>query len=149
MSTASRNNTYDIWRRFSQREAYECFRSVKEHLASRGIAPEPEMIREFRQAMHDRCNHYHIDPLSVPLSEGWRTVLRYDGESGTDYRILPEYPDDPWTDEELDEYIEDSPVYCGPVRSPYDCSGQRFTWYTAHRRTPAGIVLIHAWSYDI
>lgn len=89
------------------------------------------------------------DPLQRPLTDGWRTHSDDNGESGTDYRILREYPDQPWTDDEIEEYVLDSEVYYGRGRYDFDCSGERFTRSWDYRRTPAGIVLLHYWETDI
>lgn len=90
-----------------------------------------------------------MDPLGKPLTKAWRTRFDDDGEGGTDYCIVPEDPEHPMTDEEIAQYLYDSPVYCGRVRSPYDCSGERFTWSWSYTHTPSGVALIHRWGIDI
>lgn len=89
------------------------------------------------------------DCLKKPLTEAWRTFSDDNGETGTDYRILREDPEDPWTDEELEEYMHDSDVYYGRGRHDFDCSGDRFTYSWSYNRTPAGIVMLHHWGTDI
>lgn len=88
------------------------------------------------------------DRLQKSLTEDWRTHSD-DGIDGIDYRILREYPDDPWTDDEIKEYMYDSEVYYGRGHYDFDCSGERFTRSWDYRRTPAGIVLLHYWATDI
>ena len=89
------------------------------------------------------------DPLQRSLTEAWRTTYTDDGETGIDYRILPEDPGSPMTDDEIAEYMYDSDVYYGRGRHDFDCSGERFTRFWTYARTPAGIVLIHHWGIDI
>ena len=89
------------------------------------------------------------DPLAVPITKGWRTYSDDNGETGTDYRILLEDPADPWTDEQIEQYMLDSDVYCGRGRHDFDCSGDRFTRSWHFHRTPIGIVLFHDWAIDI
>ena len=89
------------------------------------------------------------DPLASSLRQDWRHAIDRDGESGTDYIILPDDPADPWTDEEIAHYLYESPVYSGRPRHEWDCTGERFTWGWSYTRTPAGIALIHKWSIDV
>lgn len=87
------------------------------------------------------------DPLAKPMTDGWRHILDRDGidAEGRDYRIIPEDPDHPMTDEQIAEYLYESEVYCGPSRYDFDCTGERLTWGWHYTRTPAGIAIIHEW----
>lgn len=103
-------------------------------------------IRRSARVVYRRPVH---DPLLHPLTSAWRTRYDGDGETGIDYRILPEDPDHPMTDDEIEEYMHDSDVYYGRGFHDFDCSGDRFTWSWSYTRTPAGVVLIHHWTIDI
>jgi hypothetical protein len=89
------------------------------------------------------------DPIGKPLTDAWRTFSDDNGETGIDYRILRDDPNDPWTHEELTEYMHDSEVYYGRGYHDFDCSGDHFTYGWTYKRTPAGIVLLHHWGTDI
>ena len=89
------------------------------------------------------------DPLKNPLAAGWRTHSDDGGETGVDYRILRDIPEDPWTAEDIERYVYESEVYLGRGRHDFDCSGERFTRSWDYRYTPAGIVLFHYWETDI
>ena len=97
---------------------------------------------EARKIYHRPCH----DPLSVSIRNGWRTHIDGDGECGYDYTLIPDRGE---TDDEIKEIMYDSYVYRGRSNSPYDCTGRAFTRWWSSKRTPAGIVLIHAWSLDI
>ena len=127
------------------RDAYTLFRAVNAFRAVYGQGPDPDTVHNFRAHLRRSSGP---DPLSVSLRDGWRSHSS-DGESGTDYRILPEDPADPWTYEELSEYMHDSPVFCGHGYGPHDCTGRRYTLYWDYTRTPAGVVLIHQWGTDV
>ena len=114
-----------------------------------GPALTEEDLREARRSARVVYRRPVHDPFSKPLADAWRTRSNDNGETGTDYRILREDPNDPWTDEELTEYMHDSEVYYGRGRHDFDCSGERFTYSWTYTRTPAGIVLLHHWGTDI
>lgn len=87
----------------------------------------------------------HPDPLAHPLSGGWRTIYEREPDDLSDgptyYCIMPgEY-----TDEEIDEIREDETLRC---RSPFDCSGEQFTWSFHISRTPAGLACINRTGFD-
>ena len=115
--------------------------------ASYGTPTDPDAVREFRRARNARMGD---DPLRKPLTAGWRSRLEHDGidACGKDYRILPEDPNDPWTDAELTEYMHNSDVYCGSSRYDFDCTGERLTFGWHYTHTPAGVALIHDWYYN-
>lgn len=126
------------------RLAYQIIRNALDVIPAASL---PEIMHNIRIAARNVYRQPVRDPLAVPLSEGWRSFN--DGETGTDYRLLPDNPDDPYTDDQIREYIEDSDVYYGRINSPYDCTGRRFTRWIDWKRTPAGIVLLHSWGLDI
>lgn len=131
---------YNLFRNMPRRDAWKLFLALPH---------DRETVHDFRRSEHNRDRYSGPDPLAVPLLFAWRTFSDDNGETGTDFRLLRDYPDDPWTDNEIREYIEDSPVYCGRISSPYDCTGQRFTRWISFSRTPAGIALFHHWGTDI
>lgn len=105
-------------------------------------------VRQIRDEIR-RIDNEFPDRYGKPITEGWRGQIDPEyGESGKTYRIMPvENPDD-WTDEEIEDFIM-SEVGYGPINSPYDCTGQRFTAWTSWSRQPCGIVMIHAWGLDV
>lgn len=143
-------SAYGIMRDMTPRQAYTFARDIREARKAMGIDfQDDQLTRAVRYcvARHDEC---HPDPLARPLTKGWRSVLDHDGidASGKDFRLLPEDPDDPWTDDEITEYVHDSEVYCGPSRYDFDCTGEKLTWGWHYTRTPAGIAIIHEWFYN-
>lgn len=89
------------------------------------------------------------DPLAKPLTRKWRHYIREDREGGADYVILAYYGQ---TDAEIQKYVDEEvgyPPIRSPFYSPYDCTGQRFTWDKHWKRTPAGIVIVHRWALDV
>lgn len=140
-------NWYSFFRSRSAREAWDEFHFFNEAAQTKDHDSFRDMVRGFRKA-RDMAALDHEDPLARPISEGWRCYSR-DGIEGYHYMIMPDIPADPWTDDEIRDYIENSPVYYGHINSPYDCTGKRHTQWCYFNRTPAGIVLIHAWGTDI
>ena len=70
-----------------------------------------------------------------------------DGEYFTLYGFLPERFND-WEDDEIREYLDEYMVE--EIRSPYDCTGKRFTrWYTFHRNPCGRISCIHRMGIDV
>ena len=127
------------------RTLYKSFRKIeKEH----GPLPQEtwEDVRRSARVVYRQPAH---DPLRNPLIAGWRTHSDDNGETGVDYRLLRDYPDDPWTAEDIERYVYESEVYLGRGRHDFDCSGERFTRFWNYRYTLAGIVLFHYWATDI
>lgn len=92
-------------------------------------------------------NKYHADRLSVPVLNNknvWRTVSDDNGETGTDFIIIP---DNGETEEDIKEIVYDS-VFCGYGDLLIDCTGKRCTRSWGYRRTPCGIAIIHRWCFD-
>lgn len=128
------------------RLAYQFFNNAKDVIPPESV---PEVLHSIRIAARNVYRRPVYDPLRVPLTGGWRHVYDDDYEGGKHFCLLPDRPEDPYTDDEIREYIEDSDVYYGRVNSPYDCTGKRFTRWISWKRTPAGIALIHSWGLDI
>ena len=105
-------------------------------------------VRKIRNELK-RIDREFPDPLEKPITEGWRCYIdkKY-GESGYHYRIFKSADPDDWTDEDIEEYIM-SEVGYGHINSPYDCTGRLFTRWCSWSKTPAGIVMIHAWGLDV
>lgn len=82
----------------------------------------------------------------VSLLDDSRVYYWNDGESFAEYGFLPSRMSE-WTDEEIEEYISDLWEY---IRSPYDCTGKRFTTGIDWHRNPNGrISCVHHFSIDI
>ena len=105
-----------------------------------------DVIRKYRDRLN-RINAHRVDPLEKPLTKEFRVRYDEDGEGCKEYGILPEDGTET-TDEEIREYIKDY-IELPPINSPYDCTGKRFTRWVDYKRTPAGIVIIHATGLDI
>lgn len=136
------------------RNLYRAMANMCKILKSMGRdADVPKIEVEYRKDIRKElksANMYYTDPLEKSLKEGWRTVVDDDdlAVSGTDFRIVVLEEGEEWTDEEIEEFIQDEVVY-PPIWEPWDCTGKRFTrWYT-WRRQPVGIVMIHAWGTDL
>ena len=109
-----------------------------------GYLTMDDLIREQRRKIR-QINQYNCDPLARSLRDEWRHRCSEDGESGYDYRIIP---DNGETEKEAIVRAEDL-VGFPPIRGPYDCTGKPFTrWIKAHR-VPSGIVIIHSWGLDV
>ena len=105
-----------------------------------------DFIKECRE-FYKYSEKAYQDPYSVPVFNDkgvWRTVSDDDGETGTDFIIIP---DNGQTEEEIKEFVYDS-VFCGYGDLLIDCTGKKCSrgWY--HRRTPCGIVITHDWVFD-
>ena len=97
--------------------------------------------REIRFARNRMSNNRYAVSARFP----YRHRFINDNDDGS----VSEYwyePDEGETDEELNEYIDSMTM---EVHSPYDCSGQRFTWDINWKRTPYGIRFIHRTALDI
>lgn len=121
---------------------------VREHQKKK----QKESAREFYRYV----NKWHTDPLSVPIRNNvkeWRTV--YDpkeGDTRTDFIIIPDKWSDLWgTDQEQEIYddIEDFVFSTVGYHSAYDFpTGKMITinWY--FHRTPCGIAIVHRAGID-
>lgn len=103
-----------------------------------------DFITYQRSKIH-QVNRYIVDPLEKSMREGWRHICSEDGESGYDYRIIP---DNGQTEEEIEDQVCCEVGY-PPIYSPYDCTGKRFTRWIKVRRAPAGFAVIHSWGLDV
>lgn len=84
----------------------------------------------------------------LPLQEDSRHRWREDGESGYEYGFLPFGDMSGWTDEEVQEFVDDEMWIC--INSPYDCTGQVFThWINWHRNPNGMISFIHCKGLDV
>lgn len=127
---------------------YKSLEQLKKIFSDHGIPFPVEYYEEAKKACRHVYRNYskREDPLSRSMRGSWRGCIDSDGEGGKHYTIIP---DEGQTDEELQEFMYDSPVYYGRINSPYDCTGKRFTRYCDFRRCPAGIIIIHDWGIDI
>lgn len=81
-----------------------------------------------------------------PLLEETRVRYWNDGESFTEYGFLPTRMSE-WDDETVQEYVDD---LWEEIRSPYDCTGRRFSTAIEWHRNPSGrISCVHHFSIDI
>lgn len=139
---------YDVIRQMIKEEQ-ECEQLIIEHGNADKIN---EWRRVYVRRIRDRLKKIDSefpDPLAKSLTEDWRGHIDKEyGESGYHYRIFKSADPDDWTDEDIEEYIM-SEVGYGRINSPYDCTGRRFTRWCSWSKTPAGIVMIHAWGLDV
>ena len=97
---------------------------------------------------------YNPDPLSVPIrnKEQWRTVSSDDGETCTDFIIIPDKWGDLWgTDDEQGIYddIEDFVFSTVGYYSAYDFStGRMITLRWSFKRIPCGVAIVHERGID-
>lgn len=128
------------------RNAYDLLKFIKVTCQELGEPVEimGALIREQRRTIH-RINQYSSDPLARSLRDEWRHGFSEDGESGYDYRIIP---DNGQTEEEIEDQVCCEVGY-PPIYSPYDCTGKRFTRWIKVRRAPAGFAVIHGWGLDV
>lgn len=146
MSSKLYPGTYSPWLETYNdvRNLYRSFRHTESVIGR----PLPDDVwRDLRRSARVVYRKPARDPLAAPITEDWRSLLIADGIDawGMDYRILPEDPDDPYTEAELTEYMHDSRVWCGSSRYDFDCTGEKLTRTWHWRRTPAGIALFHEW----
>ena len=138
----------------SFRSIYETMITLKGFILENSTCKNPvelqkamrDMIHGYREQLH-RINSHRVDPLEKPLTKEFRVRYDEDGEGCKEYGILPEDGTET-TDDEIREYIKDY-IELPPINSPYDCTGKRFTRWVDYKRTPAGIVIIHATGLDI
>ena len=70
-----------------------------------------------------------------------------DGESFYEYGFLPEYLIK-YPDEEIAEWIDEN--MREEIRSPYDCTGLRFTHWVHFHRNPCGLIsYVHSLGIDV
>ena len=113
-----------------------------------------EYVNEYKKDIISECRKFYkrqrehsIDYLSVPVLNNkniGRTVSDDNGETGTDFIIIP---DNGETDEDIKELVYDS-VFCGYGDLLIDCTGKRCTRGWSYRRVPCGIVITHRWCFD-
>ena len=100
-----------------------------------------KQCREFYRLV----NKYHTDPYSVPVfnnEKSWRSVSTDDGETRTDFIIIP---DNGQTDEDIEEFIFTTVGH----KSYHDFStGQLVTLRYYVERIPLGIKIIHECGID-
>lgn len=93
-----------------------------------------------------------IDPLTIPLRRTmkeaatlpWR--IFYPDESREWWKEYCIIIDAEFTDEQLDEFIEEEWIH---IHSPYDCTGKVFTSSITVTRMPCGILFIHTKGVDV
>lgn len=93
---------------------------------------------------------YKLSP-AIPLlslEDAERTFYDIDDcERFTEYGFMPEKFNS-YSDTELRDYFEEYMVE--EIRSPYDCTGKRFTlWYTWHRNPNGRISYTHRFGIDV
>lgn len=124
---------------------------IKKHY--NGIIPKEiaqyinEQEKQFKLDCREFYRHickWHKDFLSVPIrnDKQWRTVSDDNGETCTDFIILP---NDGQTDEDIEQFVYDT-VYCP---SYYDFpTGRMITLHWSFKRIPCGIAIIHERGID-
>ena len=99
-----------------------------------------KQVAPVRAKIHAYIATYHADPIADSI----RTTPRYHIDDDditcetTEFGFIPNGEN--MTDDELDAWCNDERMTC---HSPYDCSGERFTWYIDWKRTPCGVRYIH------
>jgi hypothetical protein len=102
-----------------------------------------KIARMKRRVRRDsRCGE---DRLAKPLTEEWRSVFRADGESVTEFRIIPGDWSD-MSDEELDAEIRKIEQHS---YSQYDCTGKLCTAWLTWKRVGAGLSVCHCMVLDV
>ena len=137
-------NMFDFCNLESIKNTYTMYKQFERETGR--ILPDTVWLK-FRLDARRVYNRVTFDPLSAPICSGvWRTRYLEGEEGAVDYTIIP---DNGETDEEILEYIRNSPVFIGDIYSPYDCTGKWFTSSYYFTRTPCGIVLYHRANLDI
>ena len=79
------------------------------------------------------------------MQEDWHYVTT-DKKYGETWAEIGFFEAEGMTDEEIQEYVDEMKMY---VTSPYDCSGQVFTWLISWHRNPCGwISVVHRKAID-
>jgi len=101
----------------------------------RKIRSEDDLLRDLYKKEYKRT--HPAKPELTSLLEDTR--IRYDGDDYGDgfveYGFIPNSED--WTDEDIREFKQSIRRY---VTSPYDCSGQVFTYGIDCHRNPNGLI---------
>lgn len=75
------------------------------------------------------------------------TRLHCSDELGTDWIEYGFFEAKDWTDEEIQEFVDDMEIH---INSPYDCTGMVFTQWITWHRNPCGLVsVIHKKGLDV
>lgn len=101
----------------------------------RKFKSDVDFIKYFLKKEYKRNHPAKPDPKSL-LED---TRIRYDGDDYGDgfvkYGFIPNSED--WSEEDIQEFKKSIRRY---VKSPYDCSGQTFTWGIECHRNPNGLI---------
>jgi len=132
------------------KKAEDYFRTHYENISKESEEYFSDLFTDFRKECREfyrHINKYHTDPYSVPVLNSnnvWRTVSDDNGETGTDFIIIP---DNGETEEDIKELVYDS-VFCGYGDLLIDCTGKRCTRSWSYRKVPCGIIITHKWCFD-
>lgn len=134
------------------------------HLEKRNIDPktieeikaeQAEDLKKDTREFYHYQQKYYPDPLSVPICNNkkeWRTVSDDNGETCTDFIIIPDRWSDLWgTDEEQEIYddIEDFIFSTVGCYSAYEFpTGRMITLRWAFKRVPCGVAITHERGID-
>ena len=109
-------------------------------------------LKKYSREFYKYRAKYYPDPLSVPIrnnQEKWRTVST-DGETRTDFIIIPDKWGELWESEDENDYqqisddIEEFVFSTVGYRSCYDFpTGQLVTYSWGFHRTPVGVAVFH------
>lgn len=81
-----------------------------------------------------------------------KSRVRYDDdypEGWKEYGFIPFHTTEDWSDDEIEEYLDEC-VKMPYINSPYDCTGQAFTFGIEWHRNPSGLVsFIHRVGLDV
>lgn len=109
-------------------------------------AKREERFKADCKEFYKYVRRWHIDPLSVSIrnKKQWRTVSDDNGETCTDFIILPDAEGE-LSDEDIEQFVYDT-VYCP---SYYDFpTGKVITLGWHFTRTRCGVVIIHERGID-
>ena len=132
-------------------EKHGCTRTEIEEAKREQANDMKKELREFYKYQ----KKYNPDPLSVPLRNNekqWRTVADPEGDTCTDFIIIPDRWTELWgtdAEEEIYRDIEDFVYSTVGYDSCYEFpTGQMITLSWSFTRTPAGVAIIHRRGID-
>lgn len=134
-----------------------CYRDIKIHmditrkLEQKYNTPlDPCTSLQFKTVCRKIYNQKSFDRLSAPIansSKSWRTVADPEGDSCTDFIVIPDRWSDLWgtdDEEQIWEDIEDFIYTTVGYQSGYDFpTGQMITLSWSFKRIPAGVAVVH------
>lgn len=107
------------------------------------VEEDKDLLKIWKHFVKNKLNEGIFEPVKSMLEQD-HVLSSSDGE--VTYFGLYNF-DDTWTDEDLDEYIDNRRVV---INSDYDCTGLLFTSHIHWHRNPCGLVsIVHTLNLDI